>query len=103
MITLYVGVHTVDRYDLEIAVLTLKFPMGCFYVVLSTICIITSEVTTVTFKEGRSRPSKCPKFYTNRNLGEQNLRQKVRKFGQNLNRDIMTYLIKYTLTVQFSI
>ena len=49
------------------------------------------------------RPSKCPKFYTNRILGEQNLRQKVRKFGQNLNRDIMTYLIKYTLTVQFSI
>ena len=54
MTTLYVCVHTVDRYDLEIAVLTLKFPMGCFYVVLSTICIITSEVTTVTFKEGRS-------------------------------------------------
>ena len=49
------------------------------------------------------RPSKCPKLYTNRILGEQNLRQKVRKFGQNLNRDIMTYLIKYTLTVQFSI
>ena len=54
MTTLYVCVHTVDRYDLEIAVLTLKFPMGCFYVVLSTIFIIPSEVTTVTFKEGRS-------------------------------------------------
>ena len=54
MSTLYVCVHTVDSYDLEIAVLTLKCPMGCFYVVLNTICIITSEVTTVTFKEGRS-------------------------------------------------
>ena len=32
-----------------------------------------------------------------------NLCQKVCKFGQNLNHDIMTYLIKYTLTVQFSI
>ena len=52
MRTLYVRVRTVDRYDLEIAVLTLKFPMVCFYVVRSTICIITSEVTTVTFKEG---------------------------------------------------
>ena len=51
---MYVCVHTVDRYDLEIAVLTLKFPMGCFYVVLNTTFIITSEVTTVTFKEGRS-------------------------------------------------
>ena len=27
-----------------------------------------------------SRPSKCPKLYANRILGEQNLRQKVRKF-----------------------
>ena len=40
--------------DLKVAVLTPKFPMGCFYVVLSTTFIITSEVTTVTFKEGRS-------------------------------------------------
>ena len=54
MSTMYVCVHTVDRYDLEIAVLTLKFLMGCFYVVLNTTFIITSEVTTVTFKEGRS-------------------------------------------------
>ena len=50
-----------------------------------------------------SRPSKCPKFYTNRILGDQNLRQKMRNFGQNLNCNKMTYLIKYTLTVQFSI
>ena len=28
--------------------------MGCLYVVLNTTFIITSEVTTVTFKEGRS-------------------------------------------------
>ena len=54
MSTLYVSAHTVDIYDLEIAVLTLKFPMGVFYVVLNTTFIITSEVTTVTFKEGRS-------------------------------------------------
>ena len=39
---------------IESAVLTLKVPMGYFYVVLNTICIITSEVTTATFKEGRS-------------------------------------------------
>ena len=50
-----------------------------------------------------NRPSKCPKFYTNRNLQEQNLRQKLRKFGQNLNCNKITYLIKYTLIVQFSI
>ena len=54
MTTLYVCVHTVDRYDLEIAVLTLKFPMGCFYVVLNPTFLITSEVTTITFKEDRS-------------------------------------------------
>ena len=36
-------------------------------------------------------------------LGEQNLLQKVGELGQNLNRDKMTDLIKYTLTVQFSI
>ena len=47
-------IHTVDRYDLEIAVLTLKFPMGCFYVVLNITFIITYEVTSVTFNEGRS-------------------------------------------------
>ena len=47
--TLYVCVHTVDRYDIEIAVLTLKFLMGCFYVVLSTNLIVTSEVTSVKF------------------------------------------------------
>ena len=51
---MYVCVHTADRYDLEIAVLTLKFPMGCFYVVLNTTFIITFDITTVTFKEGRS-------------------------------------------------
>ena len=50
-----------------------------------------------------TRPSKCPKFYTNRIWGEQNLRQKVRKFCQNLNRDKMTNSIKHTLTIQFSI
>ena len=54
MSTMYVCVHIVDRYDLEITVLTLRFPIGCFYVVLNTTFIITSEVTTVTFKEGRS-------------------------------------------------
>ena len=37
-----------------------------------------------------SRPSKCPKLYTNRILGEQNLRKKVREFFQNLNHDKMT-------------
>ena len=49
------------------------------------------------------RPSKCPKFYTNRILEEQNLGPKVRTFCQNSNRDKMTYLINYTLTAQFSI
>ena len=51
----------------------------------------------------RGRPSKCPTFYTNRILGEQNLRQKVGKFCQNLNYDNMTFLFKYSLTVPFSI
>ena len=50
-----------------------------------------------------NRPSKCPKFYTNRIFGEQNLRQNFCKFGQNFNCNKMTYLIKYTYTVQFSI
>ena len=50
MSTMYVCVNTVDRYDLEIAVLTMKFSMGCFYVVLNTTFIVTFEVTTVTFK-----------------------------------------------------
>ena len=49
------------------------------------------------------RPSKCPNIYTKRILGEQNLRQKMFKFSQNFNRNKMPYLIKYTLTVQFSI
>ena len=48
------------------------------------------------------KPSKCPKFYASRILGEQNLRQKESKIFHNFNRDKMTYLIKYTLTVQFS-
>ena len=39
---MYVGVHTADTYDLEIAVLTLKLLMGCFYVVLNTTFTITS-------------------------------------------------------------
>ena len=34
--------------------LKLKFLMGCLYVVLKTTFIITSEVTLVTFKTGRS-------------------------------------------------
>ena len=42
-------VHTNDRYDLDIAVLTLKFLMGCFYVVLNKTFIIKM----VGFKEGR--------------------------------------------------
>ena len=37
------------------------------------------------------RPSRCPKCYTNRILGEQNLRQQVRKFCQNLNWDKMPF------------
>ena len=49
------------------------------------------------------RPSKCQKIYTNRILWEQNLRQKVNKFCQNLNHDNIMYLIKYALTVEFSI
>ena len=49
------------------------------------------------------RPFKCPKLYTNRSLGKQNLRRKVRKFCQNSNCNQMMYLIKYTLRVQFSI
>ena len=40
-----------------------------------------------------SRPSKCPKYYMNSILGEQNLRQKVQKFDQNLNFDKMMYLL----------
>ena len=43
------------------------------------------------------------KILLQQDFKEQNLHQKVRKFGQNLNRDQMTYLIKYTLAVQFSI
>ena len=50
-----------------------------------------------------AKPSKCPKFHASRILGEQNVHQKVLKFCQNINRDKMKYLIKYTLTVQFSI
>ena len=49
------------------------------------------------------RPSKCPKLYTNRIYGKQNLRQEVRKFGQNSNCNQMMYVIKYTLRVQFLI
>ena len=47
------------------------------------------------------RPSKSPYFYTNKILGEQSLRQKVRKYYQNLNRDKMTYVIKNTLKSSF--
>ena len=36
------------------------------------------------------RPSKRPKFYIDRILGEQSCCQKLRKFGQNVNRDKMT-------------
>ena len=39
---MYVYVYTVDRYDLEIAVLILEFLMGCFYVVLNKTFTITS-------------------------------------------------------------
>ena len=56
-----------------------------------------------TFVPLKGRPSKCPKFYASRNLEEQNLFQKVCEFCQNLNHNKITYLIKYTLTVQFSI
>ena len=53
MITMHVCVRTVDRYDLEIAVLTLKFLMGCFYVVLNKTFTITSQIKMARFKEGR--------------------------------------------------
>ena len=46
---MYVCVHTVDRYDLEIAVLTLKFIMGCFYVVINKTFTITSYVKMAKF------------------------------------------------------
>ena len=43
------------------------------------------------------------KIYTNRIKGDQNLRQKLRKLFQHLNRRKIMYLIKYTLTEEFSI
>ena len=46
---------------------------------------------------------KMSKIYTNRILGWQNLRPKVHKFWQYLICNKMMYLIKYTLSVQFSI
>ena len=49
------------------------------------------------------RPSKCPKLYTNRILGKQNLRQEMRKYCQNSNFNQMKHLIKHTLRVEFSI
>ena len=49
------------------------------------------------------RPSKCPKFYTSRTLGELNLHQIVCTFCQNLNRYKIMYSITYTLSVGFSI
>ena len=55
---------------------------------------ITLHTLAAAEQELTARPSKCPKFYTNRILGEQNSRQKVRKFGQNLNRNKLTYLIQ---------
>ena len=42
-------------------------------------------------------------MYTNRIFGEQNLRQNVRKFCQKFNHNKITYIIKYSLKVQFSI
>ena len=48
-------------------------------------------------------PFEFPKFYTNRISGEQKLRQKEHKYLQNLNCNKMTYFIKYTLTIGFSI
>ena len=48
------------------------------------VLVSTSSVDT---RQTQARPSKCPKFYTNRILGDKNLRQKVRKFCQNLNRN----------------
>ena len=55
----YVCVHTIDRYDLDIAVLTLKFLMGSLYVVLNKTFTITSKVKIVRFKEGLQRNSKA--------------------------------------------
>ena len=43
----------------------------------------------------KNRPSKCPKFNTNRNLGKPNLCKKVRKFCQNTNRDKIQIVTKY--------
>ena len=54
---------------------------------------------TLSLGKGCNRPSKCPKFNTNRILGIQNLRRKVRKFCQNFIHDNITYLIKYHSTV----
>jgi hypothetical protein len=54
--------------------------------------------TRAKYEVPSSRSSKCPNFYTNRILGQHNLRQEMRTFCQNLNRDKMTYLIKYIFT-----
>ena len=48
-----------------------------------------------------TRPSKCSKFYTSRNSGKLNLRQKERKICQNFNPNKITYLIYYTLQNSF--
>ena len=74
----------------------------CSTLVMNSTCLERQGTLAVDSLDS-GKPSKCPKFYTNRILGEQNLRQKVRKFRHNLNRDKITYLIKYALTVQFSI
>ena len=52
--SLYVCVHTADGYDLEIAILTLKFTMDGFFAVLQRSFIFTPEVTMVTFEGSRS-------------------------------------------------
>ena len=54
-------------------------------------------------KDTHTRHYKCPKFDTNRILGNLNLRQKVHKFFQPFNCNKLTCLINYTFTEQFSI
>ena len=91
------------EYLLVLMTLTSTVPLQSCPAGIDQLCCKPQVVHNRLAGAGLCRPSKCPKFYTNRILGEQNLRQKVRKFGQNLNRDKLTYLIQYTLTVQFII
>ena len=74
-----------------------------YYSIGPSLLLVHGNMFGLDFIRHQLGPSKCPTFYTNRVLGKQNLRQKVRNFCQNLNCDKMIYLIKYTLTLQFLI